>query len=506
MADEENAEIEATSENNKPGTSYEQNSNNSHRNNQKPNHYRRKRPDTSKHQDQNRHQQNDYNRERKYNQKRFNTDGGSANTFRNINEKIHDRLAQLCGSTYDLQALEIKERKFSGRNRLFVGNLASDITEDEFKDMFKPFGETTEEFINSEKNFAFIRLDFFANAERAKNSLDGSVVKGRTLKVRFAPNNSIIKVSNLSPFVTNELLYLAFSVFGEIERCVVLVDDRGKSLCEGIIEFVRKPAAQLALKQCVDGCFFLTSSLRPVIVENYEHIDHVYGYPEKQLLRKSPDFEHARKVGPRFAIPGSFEYEYGTRWKQLHELYQQKFMFLKQELKMEEDKLEAQMQFAKFEHETEMLREELRARELDAERKKREWEDRERLVEQRRQQSEMRLHYCGGSGGGGGDEDMRRRQQESSLYMQAHQLSNILDQQEQVIQTYNSPKNNDEPLGAGDAHNNPTESKPFVGAYFESRSRDDISSTSDSSRAHCAPWSNDSHREDYANKRRRYQN
>lgn len=63
------------------------------------------------------------------------------------------------------------------------------------------------------------------------------------------------------------------------------------------------------------------------------------------------------QIGPRFATPGSFEHEYGTRWKQLHELYKQKEMSLKQELAMEEDKLEAQMQFAKFENETEMLRE-----------------------------------------------------------------------------------------------------------------------------------------------------
>lgn len=62
-------------------------------------------------------------------------------------------------------------------------------------------------------------------------------------------------------------------------------------------------------------------------------------------------------MGPRFAAPGSFEYEYGSRWKQLHELYKQKGQSLKQELQMEEDKLEAQMQFAKFENETEMLRE-----------------------------------------------------------------------------------------------------------------------------------------------------
>ena len=56
-------------------------------------------------------------------------------------------------------------------------------------------------------------------------------------------------------------------------------------------------------------------------------------------------------------MPGSFEYEYGTRWKQLFELRKQKEEALAREMKMEEEKLEAQMEYAKYEHETEMLRE-----------------------------------------------------------------------------------------------------------------------------------------------------
>lgn len=56
----------------------------------------------------------------------------------------------------------------------------------------------------------------------------------------------------------------------------------------------------------------------------------------------------------------SFEHEFGTRWKQLHELFKQKQEALKRELQMEFDKLEAQEQFARYEHETELLRERMR--------------------------------------------------------------------------------------------------------------------------------------------------
>lgn len=40
--------------------------------------------------------------------------------------------------------------------------------------------------------------------------------KGRALKVRFAPNSTAVKVKNLTPYVTNELLEKAFSIFGDV--------------------------------------------------------------------------------------------------------------------------------------------------------------------------------------------------------------------------------------------------------------------------------------------------
>lgn len=74
------------------------------------------------------------------------------------------------------------------------------------------------------------------------------------------------------------------------------MDDRGKSTGEGIVEFARKPGAMSALKHCGEGCFFLTSSLRPVIVETYDQMDMIDGYPEKALMKKSPEFHQAREV------------------------------------------------------------------------------------------------------------------------------------------------------------------------------------------------------------------
>ncbi len=66
-------------------------------------------------------------------------------------------------------------------------------------------------------------------------------------------------MKNLSISVTNELLEQAFSQFGEIERAIVVADERGRSVGEGIVEFARKPGAQAALKRCQDGILLLTA-------------------------------------------------------------------------------------------------------------------------------------------------------------------------------------------------------------------------------------------------------
>lgn len=79
---------------------------------------------------------------------------------------------------------------------------------------------------------------------------------------------------------------------------------------------------------------------------------------------------------------------------------------------------------------------ELRQREMDRDRQKREWEMKERQQEEqrckddemmRRQQEEMQMRIMRQ------EEDLRRRQAENTLFMQAHQLNNMLDKQETML-------------------------------------------------------------------------
>lgn len=338
---------------------------------------------------------------------------------------INEKLRMLQGPLMDIAPIEAEEIKFSGRNRLYIGNLTNDVSEEELVELFKPYGDISEIFMNKEKNYAFVRVDYFSNAEKAKRELEGTMRKNRMLRVRFAPNATAIRVRNLTPWVSNELLFKSFEVFGPVERASVHVDERGKSTGEGIVEFKNKPGAMVALRYCSEKCYFLTASLRPVIVEPYTYQDDTDGLPEKSMNKKIPDFQKARQHGPRFADIGSFEHEYGQRWKQMHELYKQKAEALKREMIMEEEKLEAQMEFARYEHETESLREQLRMREQDRDRQKAEWEMKERMASEAMQRNEIQMKQSVEKMQNNikrTDDELHRRQQENNVFMQNQQL------------------------------------------------------------------------------------
>ncbi|XP_050313385.1 hrp65 protein-like isoform X2 [Anthonomus grandis grandis] len=429
-------------------------------------------------------------------------DGDTSFRPRGHVDKIAEKIMGFQGPTFELPPMDMTEKKFNGRNRLYVGNIGSDVTEEDLVEHFKVFGETSEVFLNKDKNFGFIKLDYHANAEKAKRELDGTVLKGRNLKIRFAPTSATIKVKNLCPYVSNELLFYAFSPFGEIEKAHVSVDERGKPTGEGYIHFARKFSATLAIKKCSEGCYFLTTSLQPVIVEPYEIVDDIDGFADKSINKKHPDFMREREQPPRMAHTNSFEFEYGQRWKVLYELHQQKEEALKKELALEKEKLVAQMEYAKYEHETEMLRNQLRAREMDKERQKREWEMKERMAEEERQrqeetmrtrQEEMEARMLASQ------EDMRRRQQENNLFMQAHNLDSLLEQQEQVFDQPN--------FGASGGADG--EQKQFMSSYerhnrFEGRDNQSRGGSHGGNRGHWVSDRRGGGNDDFQNKRRRF--
>ena len=87
-------------------------------------------------------------------------------------------------------------------------------------------------FLLPGKAFAFVKMSCRAEADSAKSNLRGCKIKGqpRPIRIKFANQGTSIEVKNLAPHVSNERLYDGFIRFGKIERSVVLVDEKGKSL------------------------------------------------------------------------------------------------------------------------------------------------------------------------------------------------------------------------------------------------------------------------------------
>lgn len=265
-------------------------------------------------------------------------------------------------STRELPPIETKadpSKKFTGRCRLFIGNLPHNTSENKLKSLFTNYGEVGEVFLGPKSAFAFIKMDTRQNAEAARDALDCSNYEGRTLRVRLAAHAAAIRVKHLSSQVTNELLAYAFRYFGEIERAVVVVDDKGKSTGEGIVEYSRKQSALYAIKRCQQDCFLMTALPQPVLVEPYEQHDEDEGLPEKSINKNAIEYKEQRDVGPRWAEQGSFEHSFALRWKELFEVERQKRDRVEQEILEARRMLQDEIEYSRLEHDTMQLRNKL---------------------------------------------------------------------------------------------------------------------------------------------------
>ena len=75
---------------------------------------------------------------------------------------------------------------------IYVGNLSFDVTEDQLKELFGPFGQVTEvrlimdKFSGKSKGFGFIEMPSKEEAEKAIEELNGKDMDGREITVNEA--------------------------------------------------------------------------------------------------------------------------------------------------------------------------------------------------------------------------------------------------------------------------------------------------------------------------------
>ena len=76
--------------------------------------------------------------------------------------------------------------------RLYVGNIARDVTEDDLREAFQAFGQVSEvtivkdKFNGMSKGFAFVEMQNKDEATKAIGELSGKELKGRSLDVNEA--------------------------------------------------------------------------------------------------------------------------------------------------------------------------------------------------------------------------------------------------------------------------------------------------------------------------------
>lgn len=70
--------------------------------------------------------------------------------------------------------------------KLYVGNLSYSVTFEELEKLFSEHGEVRQVNIIEGKGFGFVELANQAEAEKAKEALDGFQFQGRTLRVNEA--------------------------------------------------------------------------------------------------------------------------------------------------------------------------------------------------------------------------------------------------------------------------------------------------------------------------------
>ncbi|XP_075243638.1 uncharacterized protein LOC142337896 isoform X2 [Convolutriloba macropyga] len=255
-----------------------------------------------------------------------------------------------------------------GRRKLFIAGFPKEgCKEAEIKELFEKYGKIEEHWMNMEKGFGFIKLDTKLNAEKAKLELDRSQFKGRTLNVRMASQSSVVKVSNLGEFVTNELLRDAFEAFGDLERVCVACDYHLKPLGYGFVEFANKKRAEAAIRKINENAFVLCRSIKPISVKPLDDNDEEDGLSTKSI-RPTQLAAMELSERPRFLEEGTFEYDVALKWKMQYMFEERQREYLEQQLEESRARLELEVEDMYKNHKSWVLREELRRRQEELER------------------------------------------------------------------------------------------------------------------------------------------